>query len=114
MKNEIDEYIEAQREEIRPVLKNVRRVIREVFPEAREVIAWQMPTWRMKTNLIHFAAQKKHLGLYPGPDAVEHFAGTLKEQGYRYSKGAVQFPYDRVPEDLIREIVEYVRREAEQ
>ncbi len=111
MKNAVDEYIEAQREEIRPVLREVRNVIHEVLPEAQEVISWQMPAWRMKTNLIHFAAQKKHLGLYPGAEAVEHFSAKLKEQGYKYSKGTVQFPCDRVSLELIREIAAYVKPE---
>ena len=64
-----------------------------------------------KTHLIHFAAQKKHLGIYPGPEAVEHFAPVLEKHGFLYSKGAIRFPYDKVPLELIREIAEFCGKE---
>ncbi|MFT8390858.1 MAG: hypothetical protein ABF586_06125 [Sporolactobacillus sp.] len=35
-------------------------------PEAIEKIAYRMPTFWQGENLIHFAAFKKHIGLYPG------------------------------------------------
>ncbi|HEY8350429.1 MAG TPA: DUF1801 domain-containing protein [Clostridia bacterium] len=104
----VDEYIEAQLPEIRQILDKVRETIRKVLPDAEERIAYGMPTYRGKRNIIHFAAQKKHLGLYPGDKAIEHFADRLS--GYKTSKGAVQFPYDRpIPLDLITEIAQWCR-----
>lgn len=100
----IDAYIESQPAEIQPDLRLVRDTIREVLPDCEEVISWQMPTWRRKTNIIHFAAMKKHIGLYPGPEAVEHFAGELKTRGISYSKGTIRLPYGGVPSDLVRQI----------
>ena len=52
-----------------------------------------MPTFWKGRNLIHFAAASKHIGLYPGPDAIVAFAERLK--GYKTSKGTVQIPLDR-------------------
>lgn len=99
----VDSYIEAQPLEIRPLLNQVRETLRKALPEAEECIAWSMPTFRGKRNIIHFAAHKKHVGLYPGDKAIEHFADRLSE--YRTSKGAVQFPYDKpLPLELIAEI----------
>ncbi|MDD6681079.1 hypothetical protein [Galactobacillus timonensis] len=49
-----------------------------------------MPTWRDRHNLIHMAAQKNHIGICPGPDAIVHFASTFDELGIRYSKGLTQ------------------------
>lgn len=99
----IDAYIAAQPEEIRPLLDQVRDKIRAVLPDAQERISWRMPTYWKEHNIIHFAAYKKHLGLYPGPEAIEHFSDELKE--YKTTKGAVQFPYNRtIPLDLIGEI----------
>ena len=57
--------------------------------------------------LVKFAL----MGMYPGPEAVEHFAPVLKERGYKYSKGAIQFPYGNVPLELIREIAQYCGKE---
>lgn len=99
----IDAYIDAQPEEARPVLRQVREAIRKVLPQAEERIAWSMPTYWQKHNIIHFAGFKKHIGLYPGERAMERFAGRL--QDYKTSKGAVQFPYNKeLPLGLIAEI----------
>lgn len=103
----IGEYISVQDTDIQEMLCSVRKVIAEAIPDATEKISYQMPTWYRKHNLIHFAAQKKHLGLYPGPEAVEHFEDELKERGLKYSKGAIQFPYNKVDLKLIRRIAEY-------
>jgi len=102
----VDEYIAAQPEEIQPLLEQVRSAIREALPGAEERISWRMPTYWQKTNIIHFAAAKKHIGLYPGDKAIEHFKEKLA--GYKTSKGAVQFPYDRpLPLELIAEIAKW-------
>ena len=111
----IDEYIAAQDEAVQPLLYKVCATIREVLPDAEERISWGMPTWKRQHNIIHFAAAKKHVGIYPGPDAVEHFVPQLDRHGLKYSKGAIQFPYNKpFPQDLLREIAkwcgEYERR----
>ena len=109
MTDTVEQYIEDQEKRIRPLLYEVRDLIRQVLPDAKERIAWGMPTYRMKIDLIHFAAQKKHLGIYPGSDAVEHFEEILKEKKLKYSKGSIQFPYDRIDMELIRKIALYVK-----
>ena len=104
----IDTYIQDRPAEIQPVLFAIRDAIREVLPDAQERISWQMPTYWHGKNIIHFAAHTKHVGLYPGPDAIEHFAGEL--EGFKRSKGAIQFPYDReLPLDLIGRIAAWCK-----
>ena len=110
MRNVIDEYIAAQEPGLQELLRSVREVIARAIPDATEKISYQMPTWYRGHNLIHFAAQKRHLGLYPGPEAVEEFADELKSRGLKFSKGAIQFPYDGVDLELIRRIAEYCGR----
>lgn len=106
----IDEYIFAQDEAIWDQLQNVREAIRDELPDATEKISWSMPTWWQGRNIIHFAAQKKHIGLYPGPEAVEQFAEKLEERGLKYSKGSIQIPYsDNLPLDLISAIAAWCR-----
>ncbi|MGI6051667.1 MAG: iron chaperone [Bilifractor sp.] len=106
----IDDYIASQRPEIQPQLREVYRVIHEVIPDAEEKIAWGMPTWKKKTNIIHFAAAKNHIGIYPGAKAVEHFSDELDRREYKYSKGAIQIPYKKpLPLDFIREIATWCR-----
>jgi uncharacterized protein YdhG (YjbR/CyaY superfamily) len=101
----IDEYIAAQPEEIRPILTKVRETILAAAPESTEKISWNMPTFWQGENLIHFAAFKKHLGIYPGDLSLIPFEDRLK--GYRKTKGAVQFPYDKIDLDLIADIAAY-------
>jgi uncharacterized protein YdhG (YjbR/CyaY superfamily) len=65
-----------------------------------------MPTYWNKHNIIHFAAFKKHIGLYPGAKGIENFADRLME--YKTSKGAVQLPCDKpLPLELIAEIAKW-------
>ncbi|MBQ3999674.1 MAG: DUF1801 domain-containing protein [Oscillospiraceae bacterium] len=99
----IDGYIALQDEAVRPVLEEIRSLLREALPEAEERISWSMPTYWKGRNIIHFAASKKHLGIYPGDEAIAEFAEELKE--YDVSKGTIRIPYDApLPEDLIRRI----------
>lgn len=104
--NSIDEYIESFPEEIGAKLKRMRELIRREAPDATEKISYQMPTYYLKGNLVHFAAFSKHIGFYPTPSGIEAFKGEFKD--YKYSKGAVQFPMNGpLPEDLIRRIVRF-------
>ncbi len=102
----IDEYIAVQTESVQPLLNQVRDTIRTVLPDAEERISWSMPTYWQKHNIIHFAAFKNHIGLYPGDKAMEHFADSLTE--YKTSKGALQLPYNKpLPLELITEIAKW-------
>ena len=106
----IGEYIERQPEEVQPYLQQMNQAIKAAIPDAVEKISWSMPTYWKKHNLIQFAAFKKHIGLYPGPEAVAVFADRLTE--YKTSKGAIQFPYSEpLPLELIAEITKWCERE---
>lgn len=112
MWSSIDEYIAAQPEDVRPMLQSIRETIHAAAPEATEKISWQMPTFWQGENLIHFAAFKKHIGLYPGGKATTEFAERLA--GYKTSKGAIQLPLGKpINYELITDIVRWrVNRQA--
>ncbi|AOA02590.1 iron chaperone [Carnobacterium maltaromaticum] len=100
----IDAYISQFPLDIQLILKKLRKVIKEAAPESSEKISYQMPTFVLNGNLVHFAAQKKHIGFYPTPSAILAFEEALKD--YKTSKGAIQFPFDKtIPYELVREIV---------
>ena len=104
--NSIDEYIGLYPSEIQDILTTLRKVIKESAPEATEKISYQMPTFAMHGNLVHFAAYKNHIGFYPAASGVAAFTDKLVE--YKTSKGAIQFPIDKpLPYELIREIVQF-------
>ncbi len=104
----IDEYIDAQDETVQPVLRQLRESLRAALPDAEERISWSMPTFWKGRNLIHFAAQKHHIGLYPGDEAVGALAEELAE--YDVSKGTIRLPRDReLPAALITGIAQWCR-----
>jgi uncharacterized protein YdhG (YjbR/CyaY superfamily) len=108
---DIDEYIEAQSLPVQSILRRVRDAIRTAAPGAVEKISWQMPTFWRGQNLIHFAAQKKHIGIYPGVEAMEYFTPRLSK--YKTSKGAIQFPYQDFGDEQLLLIAEIAAWRAE-
>lgn len=102
----IDEYISQFAPELQDKLKMIRTVIKEAAPEAEEKISYQMPTFALHGNLVHFAAFKKHIGFYPAPRGIEAFREELSV--YKGAKGSVQFPLDQpLPFELISRIVQF-------
>jgi len=102
----IDEYISEQPESVRPLLEKIRETIRSAAPDAIEKFSWQMPTFWQGENLIHFAAFKNHIGIYPGGEATSFFNNKLTE--YKTSKGAIQFPLNKpIDYDLIADITKW-------
>jgi uncharacterized protein YdhG (YjbR/CyaY superfamily) len=102
----IDEYIETFPIDIRKILESVRQTIKKAAPDADEVISYQIPTFKLNGNLVHFAAFKKHIGFYPGSKAIKDFQKDLIK--YKSSKGVVQFPIDEaMPLSLIQKIVKH-------
>ncbi len=107
----IDEYIASCPKYVQEILKKVRATIRKAAPEAEETIDYQMPTFKLKgSNLVHFAAHKKHIGFYPTPSGIEKFKEEISV--YEWAKGSVQFPLDKpIPYDLIGRITEFRMKE---
>ncbi len=102
----IEDYIAQFPENVQKVLQELRTVIRAAVPEAEEKISYQMPTFYLNGNLVHFAAYKNHIGFYPAPSGIEHFKEELSP--YAGAKGSVQFPLDRpVPFDLVARITTF-------
>jgi uncharacterized protein YdhG (YjbR/CyaY superfamily) len=102
----IDDYIAGFPPDVQEILQKIRMTIREAAPDAKEAIAYRMPTFRLAGNLVHFAAFKNHIGFYPTPSGIEAFRNELS--AYKTSKGAAQFLLNRpIPYDLIREIVTF-------
>jgi uncharacterized protein YdhG (YjbR/CyaY superfamily) len=103
---EIDAYIGQFPVAVQRLLTQVRDTVRSAIPHAEEVMRYGIPTLRLKTNLLHYAAFENHIGLYPTPVAMQHFAAELR--GYVQGKGSVQFPLDvPLPLDLIARIAEF-------
>lgn len=106
----IDEYIAQFPEEIQIILQKTRETIAAAAPDAQQKISWAMPTFYLHGNVIHFAAAKSHLGIYPGLSGMEQFAPEFTD--YKTSKGAIQFPYAKpIPYELIGRIAAFRAQE---
>jgi uncharacterized protein YdhG (YjbR/CyaY superfamily) len=102
----IDEYIAGFPPEVQAILQKIRLTIKAAAPAAEEAISYQMPTFKLNGNVVHFAAYKKHIGFYPVPTGIEKFKKELA--AYEQGKGSVQFPLDQpIPYGLISKIVKF-------
>ena len=107
----IDEYIAGFPKDVQEILEQIRLTIRKAAPDAQETIKYQMPTFTLMGNLVHFAAFKKHIGFYPAPTGIEEFKKELAV--YAGGKGSVRFPLDQpIPFDLISRIVRFRVKES--
>lgn len=103
----IEEYINSQDMGKQLMLMDLYNAIKAAMPDALCKISWSMPAfYKGKTNILCFAANKKHIGFYIGTQAVEHFSEELK--GYKAEKGNVHIPYDNaLPEGTVIKICEW-------
>lgn len=102
----IDAYIGQFPRTVQETLGRIRKLIAKAAPEAEEAMKYQIPTFVLNGNLVHFAAFEHHVGLYPTPSGIVQFQKELA--GYRTAKGSIQFPLDQeIPYALIQQIVEF-------
>jgi uncharacterized protein YdhG (YjbR/CyaY superfamily) len=103
---DIDSYIAGFPQDVQVILQELRAVIKQAAPQAEEAISYQIPTFRLKGNLVHFAAFKNHIGFYPTSSGIEKFKNELS--AYKLARGTVRFPLDRpLPLGLISKIVKF-------
>lgn len=102
----IDEYIEGFPRDVQVLLEKLRMTIRKAAPRAEEAIKYQIPTFVLNGNLVHFGAFKKHIGFYPASSGVRKFSRELS--AFEGGKGTVRFPFDRpIPFSVVSRIVKF-------
>ena len=102
----IDEYISNFPVEVQTKLKQLRGIINILAPEAKEVISYGMPAFKLNGILMYFAAHKNHVGFYPYTSAILKFKSELLN--FKTSKGTIQFPFNKsLPIELITKIVAF-------
>ena len=111
--NDVDTYISAFPPEVREILTQLRKLIKDTAPGAVEGMAYGMPGYKLnKKPLVYFAGYKNHIGFYATPSGHQEFSKELSR--YKQGKGSVQFPLDKaIPFDLIRQIVAFRVQENE-
>ena len=102
----VEEYIATFPPKTKKFLKDIRATIKQAAPQAEEAISYNMPAFKLHGMLVWYAGYKEHIGLYPKTTVIQAFKKDL--EGYKQSKGTIQFPLDQpLPLDLITRIVKY-------
>lgn len=87
----VDAYIAGFPDDVRPILMRIRAIAREAAPDADETISYGIPTFKRDGAVFHFAAFKRHVGLYP---PVRDAALAKAVARYANDKGNLAFPLD--------------------
>lgn len=104
--NNTDEYLAGFSGETRKQLDEIRAIIKTAAPEAKEVISYGMPAFKMNSVIVYFAGYANHIGFYPTGTGIAAFQNEIS--GFKNSKGAVQFPIDQpLPKELITKMVHF-------
>lgn len=112
MSNPIETYILEQPEHLRSFLMEIHTIFSQALPKAKQTIAWGMPTYKERKNIIHFACHKNHVGIYPGNEAIVHFKEQLTN--YKYSKGAFQISYgSNIPKQLLLDMAKWNQQQSQ-
>ena len=105
----VDDYIAAAPAPAKPILARLRAMARDAFPEAEEVISYQMPAYRQDRVFLYFAAFKGHIGIYPPVKGPPSLVAALAP--YRGPKGNLQFSYGtRMPYGLIGRVMKALHK----
>ena len=99
-------YIAAAPEPFRPLLIRLRAQLARLLPEAREVIEYNMPGFRIGESIVAgYAAFSKQCGLYLPPAAIAAHADEIAAAGFKATKTGITFPPNRpIPDDLIERL----------
>lgn len=106
----IDEYIATFPNNVRDKLEEVRKIIHEAAPEAKEIISYQIPCFEQNGSILYFSAFTAHISIAAPPPTFEIFKNDLKD--YKTSKSVFQIPFDqKIPAALITKIAKYRMKE---
>jgi uncharacterized protein YdhG (YjbR/CyaY superfamily) len=109
----VDEYIASQPKPVQRVLKRVRSTIRKAVPDAEEVIAYNIPSYKLHGRpVLYFAGWRRHYSVYSSTARV---VAAFKDDlaAYEVNKGTIRFPFSgRVPVKLIEGIARLRAKEV--
>ena len=107
----VEEYIEQLPPIAKAKIKELRAILKSLAPEAKEDLKWGKPVFESITILFAYAAHKAHLSFIPTGPALKPLEKELT--GFTTTIDSVQFLLaNPLPENLIRKIAEYRKREV--
>jgi uncharacterized protein YdhG (YjbR/CyaY superfamily) len=108
-----DAYIAEAPEGLRPLLVRLRAQLAHALPDAAEVIAYDMPGFRIGKSIIAgYAAFSKQCGLYLSPSAIKLHSDEIASAGLKSTKTGVTFsPARPIPDGLVEKLALASRRD---
>ena len=80
----------------RRALSAIRSSLAALLPGAEEVVAWDMPSYRVDGDLVlSFSGFAEHNSLFPGAGVVKAMRVALPD--YETTKGTIHLPRDTAP-----------------
>lgn len=110
----VDEYLGSLSVPVRTMLEKVRAAIKKAAPKAEELISYQIPTYKYKGALVHFAAFKDHCSFYGvSKNMLKAFEKELSP--FKVSGTTIHFHSDKpLPSALIQKMVRERVKENEE
>jgi len=101
-----DAYIAAAPETFRPLLTLLRTTLARALPDAEEVIAYNMPGFRIGKSIVAgYAAFSKQCGLYLSPGAIIVHDKAIAAAGLKATRTGVTFSTRKpIPEKLVEQL----------
>lgn len=102
-----DAYIAAAPEPFQPSLQRLRAILGRVLPDAEEMVAYNMPGFRIGGTVVaSYAAFSKQCGLYLQAGAISDHAEDIAAAGLKATKTGITFSSSRpIPDDLVERLV---------
>lgn len=101
----VDDYLASLPVDQRAVVEEIERRVLVVVPGAERAIRYDMPTWLVEgASLVHVAAWKQHVSLYPVPSKGD-LALDADLEPFAGAKGTLKVPYAEIDYDLVERVV---------
>ena len=104
----VDDYFAQLSDVQRQHLEALRELSREVDPEAREELKWNLPVYvrGKNTNLWMLQNFKNHCSLRFSPEFFATQRPDVEAAGYDAGEGFIKLPYNReLPTQLLRALM---------
>ena len=103
---DVDSYIANSGREARPILEEIREIIKSTIPKVEEGISWGVPFYKYHGELAGFAVYKNHVSFGLAAELKSEDRKTLEEKGYITGKKIIQIKFDqKVPTTAIKQIL---------
>jgi uncharacterized protein YdhG (YjbR/CyaY superfamily) len=100
----VDQYIAKAPKAVQSKLLEMRGVIRQIAPDAKESISYKMRYYSYKGRLVWFASMKGYIGMYLRPPVIAEHERELA--AYTTTKSAIHFALGKkLPLPLIKKLV---------